>query len=112
MTTMNLDPQGNLTTGVGGPVEGSMVKLPTGTSSSTNGQESQLTIFGFEDNVIVPAPTPIGPVPVPTPVTFGNSVSVESNSLWKALVDLFLPENNAQPSPLPTCAGDQKKPCK
>jgi|SRR6267378_4010020 len=75
-----------------GPVEGSLVKLPTGTSSSTDGKTSELTLVGFEENVVVPVATPIGPVPVPTPFTAGLSISIESDGLWKALMELFIPE--------------------
>ena len=92
-TTM--DPQGHVTGEVGGPAEGSLVKLPSGTSSSSNGKTSELTIAGFEENIVVP----VDGIPVPTPLTVGVSISIESEGLLNAIVDLFQP---AQKPSIPT----------
>jgi RHS repeat-associated protein len=98
LSTTAMDSQGHVTTEAGGPTEASLAKLSTGTSSSTTGQESKLTIAGFEDNLVVPVETPIGVIPVPTPVTYGVSLAVDSDALFKAVVDLFLPAKQSQSS--------------
>jgi hypothetical protein len=104
IASVTVDPQLHVTTEIGGPVEGSLARLPTGTSSSTNGKEGQLTIAGIEENVVIP--TPEGPVP--TPLTTGFSISVSSDAFWGALVEMILPEKppatqpqNPAPQPAP-----------
>jgi len=54
---------------------------------------NQLSAARLQENVVVPLETPTGiPVLVPTPVTVGVSISVESNGLFDAIVDLFTPD--------------------
>jgi hypothetical protein len=85
LATMTMDPQGHVTGELGGAVQVTGVKSPTGTSSSTNGKSSELTIAGMEENIVVPAEG----VPVPTPFTAGVETSVESKGLINAILALF-----------------------